>query len=117
MHKDIKRHFNNAQYFGFTGTPIFEDNAGSGLATGNLFGKQMHTYLIKDGIKDNNVLGFKVDYIRTFTIGDNIVDDDVEAIDTKEVLESDERVESIVNKIIKIHPIKTYNFDGYEILS
>lgn len=109
MHKEIKKHFNQAQYFGFTGTPIFEDQAGNGLATGNLFGKQVHTYMIKDGIKDNNVLGFKVDYIKTFSVNLNITDDDVEAIDTTEVLESDQRVESIVNKIIQIHPIKTHN--------
>lgn len=109
MHKDIKKHFNNAQYFGFTGTPIFEEDAGNGLATGNLFGKQMHTYMIKDGIKDHNVLGFKVDYIRTFNIKDNIVDDDVELINEKEVLESDIRVELIANKLIQIHPIKTHN--------
>ena len=109
MHKEIKKHFNNAQYFGFTGTPIFEENAGHGLATGNLFGKQVHTYMIKDGINDNNVLGFKVDYIKTFSMNLNITDDDVEAIDTTEVLESDERVNSIVKKIIQIHPIKTHN--------
>lgn len=52
MHKEIKKYFKNAQYFGFTGTPIFEENAGNGLATGNLFGKQVHTYMIKDGIND-----------------------------------------------------------------
>ena len=109
MHKEIKKHFKNAQYFGFTGTPIFEENAGNGLATGNLFGKQVHTYMIKDGISDNNVLGFKVDYIKTFSLNLNITDDDVEAIDTTEVLESDERVNAIVNKIIQIHPIKTHN--------
>lgn len=109
MHKEIKKHFNNAQYFGFTGTPIFEENAGHGLATGNLFGKQVHTYMIKDGINDNNVLGFKVDYIKTFSLNLNITDDDVEAIDTTEVLESEERVNAIVNKIIQIHPIKTHN--------
>lgn len=109
MHKEIKKHFNNAQYFGFTGTPIFEENAGHGLATGNLFGKQMHTYMIKDGINDNNILGFKVDYIKTFSLNLNITDDDVEAIDTTEVLESDERVNAIVNKIIQIHPIKTHS--------
>lgn len=109
MHKEIKKHFNNAQYFGFTGTPIFEENAGHGLATGNLFGKQVHTYMIKDGINDNNVLGFKVDYIKTFSMNLNITDDDVEAIDTTEVLESEERVNAIVDKIIQIHPIKTHN--------
>lgn len=109
MHKEIKKHFNQGQYFGFTGTPIFEDQAGHGLATGNLFGKQVHTYMIKDGINDHNVLGFKVDYIKTFSVNLNITDDDVEAIDTTEVIESNERVDAITNKIIQIHPIKTHN--------
>jgi type I restriction enzyme R subunit len=108
MHKEIKKHFNKAQYFGFTGTPIFEKYAGKGLATGNLFDKQVHHYMIKDGIQDNNVLGFKVDYIKTFSMNTRVTDDDVEAIDTKEVIESDERVNNIVNKIIHIHPIKTH---------
>jgi type I restriction enzyme R subunit len=117
MHRDIKRHFNNAQYFGFTGTPIFDDDAGNGLATGNLFGKQVHTYLIKDGIKDHNVLGFKVDYINTFTINDHIIDDDVESIDTKEIIEDDARVRNIVDRLIKIHPIKTHNKEYNAILA
>jgi type I restriction enzyme R subunit len=111
MHKEIRKHFENAQFFGFTGTPIFEENANNGRATGDLFGKQVHAYMIKDGIKDNNVLGFKVDYIKTFSLGKHVVDDDVEAIDTKEVLEADERVDKIVDKIIKIHPIKTHQRD------
>lgn len=109
MHKEIKKHFRNAQYFGFTGTPIFEENAGKGLATGNLFDKQVHTYMIKDGINDRNVLAFKVDYIKTFTMHNNVTDTDVEGIDTTEVLESRERVNNIVDKIIQIHPIKTHN--------
>lgn len=108
MHKEIRKHFNNAQFFGFTGTPIFDENSNNGRATGDLFGKQVHAYMIKDGIKDNNVLGFKIDYIRTFTINNHVVDDDVEAIDTKEVLEADQRVNNIVDKVISIHNIKTH---------
>lgn len=111
MHKEIRKHFENAQFFGFTGTPIFEENANNGRATGDLFGKQVHSYMIKDGIKDNNVLGFKVDYIKTFSLGKHVVDDDVEAIDTVEVLEADERVDKVVDKILKIHPIKTHKSD------
>ena len=107
MHKKIKKHFNNAQYFGFTGTPIFRENVGLGLATGNLFDEQVHAYMIKDGIRDKNVLGFKVDYISTFRSNKNIVDEDVEDIDKKEVLESDSRVDRIVDEVIKIHPIKS----------
>jgi type I restriction enzyme R subunit len=109
MHKDIQRHFKKAQFFGFTGTPIFEENANDGVATGDLFGRQVHNYMIKDGIRDGNILGFKVDYLRTFTIGSQATDDDVEDIDTEEIIESDKRIEQIVKKIIEIHPIKTRN--------
>ena len=69
MHKDIVRHFHKAQFFGFTGTPRFEENGkveGKILqTTGKLFGKCLHNYLIKDAIFDNNVLGFHVEYIKT----------------------------------------------------
>ena len=109
MHKDIQRHFKKAQFFGFTGTPIFEENANDGVATGDLFGRQVHNYMIKDGIRDGNILGFKVDYLRTFTIGSQATDDDVEDIDTEEIVESDKRIEQIAKKIIEIHPIKTRN--------
>ena len=109
MHKDIQRHFKKAQFFGFTGTPIFEENANDGVATGDLFGRQVHNYMIKDGITDGNILGFKVDYLRTFTIGSQATDDDVEDIDTEEIIESDKRIEQIAKKIIEIHPIKTRN--------
>lgn len=108
MHKLIRKHFNQAQYFGFTGTPIFEENSGRGLATGNLFGKQVHTYMIKDGINDHNILAFKVDYIKTFKLKTNVTDDDVEAIDTAEVIESPKRINNVVDKILEIHPIKTH---------
>lgn len=66
MHRDISRHFQQAQYFGFTGTPRFEENKSQdGRSTADLFEKCLHTYLIKDAIHDNNVLGFSVEYIKT----------------------------------------------------
>lgn len=69
MHKDIVRHFQNAQFFGFTGTPRFEVNGkveGKVVqTTEKLFGDCLHSYLIKDAIFDNNVLGFHIEYINT----------------------------------------------------
>ena len=109
MHKHIQKHFKKAQFFGFTGTPIFQENAAKGIATGDLFGRQVHNYMIKDGIRDGNILGFKVDYLRTFTIGSKATDEDVEDIDREEILEADSRVEAITKKIIEIHPIKSHN--------
>ena len=60
MHKEISKHFQQAQYFGFTGTPRFEKNKSQdGRVTADLFEKCLHTYLIKDAIQDGNVLGFR----------------------------------------------------------
>lgn len=72
MHGDIERHFNNANYIGFTGTPIFEANRGrDGKTTADVFyaGPKLdaclHRYMIKDAIADGNVLRFSVEYQRT----------------------------------------------------
>ena len=54
--------FDNAQVFGFTGTPIFTENAVDGHTTKEIFGNCLHQYLIKDAIADENVLGFLVEY-------------------------------------------------------
>lgn len=111
MHKAINKHFNNAQYFGFTGTPrFFENRSQEGRVTADLFEKCLHTYLIKDAINDGNVLGFSVEYIRTFK-GDFDENDDtkVAAIDAEEVIMSDERIDLVANHIIKNHHAKTRN--------
>ncbi len=61
-HKNIVNFFKNLQIFGFTGTPIFVENAVDGHTTKEIFGKCLHKYLIKDAIADENVLGFLVEY-------------------------------------------------------
>ena len=61
-HKRIMKFFDNAQMFGFTGTPIFTENAVDGHTTKEVFGDCLHKYLIKDAIADENVLGFLVEY-------------------------------------------------------
>ena len=61
-HKRIMKFFDNAQVFGFTGTPIFTENAVDGHTTKEVFGDCLHKYLIKDAIADENVLGFLVEY-------------------------------------------------------
>lgn len=105
MRKDIDHHFQNAQYFGFTGTPRFEENKSQdGRTTADLFEKCLHHYLIKDAIRDGNVLGFSVEYISTFTSNvDDSDDTKVEAIDTDEVLYHPTRLEMITNHIIDNH--------------
>lgn len=63
-HKNIVKFFNNLQIFGFTGTPIFADNANQEHTTAEVFGECLHRYLIKDAIADENVLGFLVEYYK-----------------------------------------------------
>lgn len=115
-HKRICEFFNNHQMFGFTGTPIFADNAvsknGKKHTTKDLFHKKLHSYVITDAIKDENVLKFAVEYVGRYQQKDDNptkVDIDVEAIDTKELLDSPKRLEKITDYIIERHPIKTRN--------
>lgn len=111
MHKAINKHFTNAQYFGFTGTPrFFENRSKEGRVTADLFEKCLHTYLIKDAISDGNVLGFSVEYIKTFDGGfDEDDDEKVRAIDKEEVFMCDERIYLVANHILDIHNAKTKN--------
>ena len=74
-HKKIMKFFDNAQFFGFTGTPIFTENAVDGHTTKEIFGNCLHKYLIKDAIADENVLGFLVEYYH----GNEVVDNDNQA--------------------------------------
>ena len=114
MHKDIVRHFKNAQFFGFTGTPRFEVNGKVEgkitQTTEKLFGECLHNYLIKDAIFDNNVLGFHVEYIKTME-GDFDLNDPTmtNAIDVGELYMSTERMALIANHIVQNHKSKTRN--------
>jgi len=108
MHKKITQFFTNLQFFGFTGTPIFAVNANKNRTTRDIFGDKLHTYVIKDAIRDQNVLGFCVEYLGTYKNKAKI-DIEVEAIDTKEVMEDETRLEKIVDYIIANHDKKTYN--------
>lgn len=112
-HQNIKGFFNNAQMFGFTGTPIFADNqsAATGLfkTTKDLFGECLHKYVIVDAIKDENVLRFAVEYVGKYQYKEsaNKLDIEVEDIDTKELLESPQRLEKITDYILQHHAQKT----------
>lgn len=110
MHRQISKTFTKAQYFGFTGTPRFKENPSQdGRSTADIFEKCLHTYLIKDAIKDENVLGFSVDYMKFVELNSRELEEDmmVEGIDTEEVFMADERIALIANDIIKHHNIKT----------
>ena len=110
MHRDINKHFKNAQYFGFTGTPRLEENASQdGRTTANIFGKCLHKYLIKDAIKDHNVLGFSVEYIDTINFKPINTDIKVQSINTDEALINDTRIKMIANHIVENHDRRTNN--------
>ena len=110
MHRQISKTFTNAQYFGFTGTPRFKENPSQdGRSTADIFEKCLHTYLIKEAIKDGNVLGFSVDYMKFVDLKSSQTEEDVmvEGIDTEEVFMADDRVRLIAQDIIDHHNTKT----------
>lgn len=111
MHTLINKHFTNGQYIGFTGTPRFYENRSKdGRVTADIFGECLHHYLIKDAIRDGNVLGFSVDYIKTMKNQINENDNSkAHAIDTEEIFMSQERLDNIVSHIIENHNRKTHN--------
>ncbi|MFN3996953.1 type I restriction endonuclease subunit R [Algoriphagus sp.] len=112
-HEEIKGFFQGCQMFGFTGTPIFEENAGSNSygkrTTTMLFGDCLHKYVITDAIRDENVLKFSVEYISTFKKKDHIMDINVEAIDEEEVMRAPQRLNNISDFIINNHGRKSHN--------
>lgn len=115
-HKRIKEFFNNSQLFGFTGTPIFEDNANKNelgkRTTKDLFEECLHKYVITDAIKDENVLKFSVEYVGKYTHKDgreSSIDIEVEDIDTKELMEDERRLDKITDYILTHHDRKTHS--------
>ena len=114
-HNRIKAFFNNYQMFGFTGTPIFADNAVKNelgkRTTKQLFGDCLHKYVITDAIKDENVLKFAVEYVGKYKQKESAteIDIEVEDIDRKELMESPKRLEKIADYIIANHNRKTHN--------
>ena len=112
MHKAITRHFKNYHLFGFTGTPIFAQNAGAGAdpelrTTAQAFGDCLHTYTVVNAIDDGNVLPFKVDYVSTFHRKAGDTDARVEAIDTDSAWLHPERLRNIAGYILDNFDRKT----------
>lgn len=122
MHKAIVKRFKKYHMFGFTGTPIFPQNAGNirnveFTTTEGAFGEQLHSYTIVDAIRDENVLPFKVDYIRTMREEEEVTDEMVPNIDRERALMAPRRIE-LVSKYILNHfaqktrrDARSYNFN------
>lgn len=118
MHKDITKHFKNYHLFGFTGTPIFAENARSGgnpqlRTTEQAFGDKLHTYTIVDAIRDENVLPFRIDYIKTVKERDEYPDEKVYDIYRQGVYQASERVDLITNYILDHYAQKTKRDRNY----
>lgn len=135
MHQTITKAFKKYHLFGFTGTPIFAENAHTGCksdlkTTAQLFGgepdekgnkiKPLHTYTIVDAIADKNVLPFRIDYISTMKEQENIKDSKVWDINREKALAAPERISRIVSYILEHFNQKTMRNDrsySYNILT
>jgi len=121
-HKRINGFFSKAQMFGFTGTPIFADNASRNdlgkRTTKDLFGEQLHQYVITDAIRDQNVLKFAVEYWGKLRKKDgSLIDEEVTGIDLKQFWENPDRTDAIVQWIIANHSRKTHGKDFTAIMA
>lgn len=112
MHKDITRKFKKYYIFGFTGTPIFTQNATSNNSptlqtTQQAFGDKLHTYTIVDAIRDKNVLPFRVEYVSTLREKKDFENIKVWSIDTERALKDERRIELVTKYIIEHFNQKT----------
>ena len=116
MHKLIVKRFNKYHIFGFTGTPIFAQNAQQALlTTPQIFGECLHTYTVINAIADGNVLPFRVEYIKTVGTKDNISDEPVKDIDRERALLAPQRIRNIVEYILQHFDQKTYRNRSYKL--
>jgi len=121
MHSAIMKAFKRYNLFGFTGTPIFSANAGSGgkpqmKTTEQAFGEKLHTYTIVDAISDKNVLPFRIDYVNTIKLPEGITDKQVSAIDTEKALLAPERIGEIVAYTLEHFGQKTKRAEHYSLV-
>ena len=128
MQKMIRRSFKKYMMFGFTGTPIFAENAGTSAdpklrTTAQVFGgepdekgnhtRALHTYTIINAINDQNVLKFKVDYIKTMKMKEDAPSKEVWGIDTNDAWRKPERIKLVAKYILDHFDEKTKQADIY----
>lgn len=110
--KNIKKKFRQYYQFGFTGTPIFPENALGSDTTAAVFGRELHSYVITDAIRDEKVLKFKVDYndVRPKFKSIEMEQDEkkLSAAETKEALLHPERIKEISQYILNNFRLKTH---------
>lgn len=117
MHKSIIKKFKKYYIFGFTGTPIFPENArtikGISETTEQVFGERLHTYTIVNAIADKNVLPFRYEYVGRVDIGDDVKDEKVYNIDEEKLFDNKIRINLITNYIIEHFSTKTKTNESY----
>ena len=117
MHKSIIKKFKKYYTFGFTGTPIFPENArtikGISETTEQVFGERLHTYTIVNAIADKNVLPFKYEYIGRVDIRDGVKDEKIYDIDEEKYFDNHIRINLITNYIINHFSTKTKTNESY----
>ena len=116
--KNIRKCFKHHYQFGFTGTPIFPENALGSETTAGIFGRQLHSYIITDAIRDGKVLKFKVDYNNvnlSFKEAETETDDEkLKKLENKMLLNSS-RIAEITRHILKVYDVKTHRNELYDI--
>lgn len=120
MHRKIVNSFKQYHLFGFTGTPIFAANAGSGgnplmRTTPQAFGDRLHTYTIVDAINDGNVLPFRIDYINTVKMKEGVKDKNVSSIDTERAMSDPHRIREVASYILEHFDQKTKRNSFYSL--
>lgn len=116
MHSAVVKNFKKYHLFGFTGTPIFAVNSGKAknpefFTTGQTFGDQLHSYTIVDAINDKNVLPFRVDYIKTMDVEEEIDDEMVWDINREKAMMAPQRIALVTQYILEHFDRKTYRGD------
>ena len=114
--KNLKKKFKKYYQFGFTGTPIFAENALGSETTASVFGRELHAYVITDAIRDEKVLKFKVDYndVRPQFKGIETEQDEAKlsAAENKRLLLHPERIREISTYILRNFRLKTHRNEG-----
>ena len=117
MHKNIIKKFNKYYIFGFTGTPIFPENArtikGIAETTEQVFGDRLHTYTIVNAIADKNVLPFRYEYVGRVDLKEDVRDEKIYSIDEEKVYDNLFRIKAITEYIIKSFSTKTKTSESY----
>ena len=110
--KNLKKKFKKYYQFGFTGTPIFPENANGSETTASVFGRELHSYVITDAIRDEKVLKFKVDYNnvrpRFKNIETELDEQKLNAAENKQALLHPVRINEISQYILHNFRIKTH---------